>query len=77
METAAQFVVGRLHDMRMGAVLSVVSNRVTDRWGDEGGEARSARAASEAIRILNGWDNDGIISLDVDTPPIGAGLFTL
>ncbi|MDR2156482.1 MAG: nucleoside phosphorylase [Clostridiales Family XIII bacterium] len=70
METAAQFVVGRLHGMRMGAVLSVISNRVTDRWGDAGGEARSARAAAEALRILNGWDRDGIINFNVAMPPM-------
>ena len=32
METSGQFVVGYLHEMRMGAVLSVISNRVLDRW---------------------------------------------
>lgn len=58
METAGQFVVGYLHDMRMGAILSVISNRVLDRWGDNGGEKRACLAASEAIRILHQWDNE-------------------
>ncbi|MDR1778244.1 MAG: nucleoside phosphorylase [Clostridiales Family XIII bacterium] len=56
METAAQYVVGRLHGLRMGAVLAVISNRVTDRWGDEGGEEKAVKAATEALRILADWD---------------------
>ncbi|MFD1781602.1 nucleoside phosphorylase [Fredinandcohnia salidurans] len=52
MDTAGQYIVGHLHDMRMGAILSVISNRVLDRWGDNGGEERACKAASEAIKIL-------------------------
>lgn len=63
METAGQFVVGYLHQMRMGAILSVISNRVTDSWGDNGGEAKACLAASEAIKILQEWDNAGQITL--------------
>ncbi|MDR3338310.1 MAG: nucleoside phosphorylase [Treponema sp.] len=63
METSGQFVVGKLHGMRMGAVLSVISNRVLDRWGDNGGESKACLAASEAIRILTEWDKKGEISL--------------
>ena len=63
MEAAGQFVVGRLHGMRMGAILAVISNRVTDRWGDNGGEEKSARAASEAVYILNNWEAGEEISL--------------
>jgi uridine phosphorylase len=55
MDTSGQYVVGRLHNMRMGAILSVIANRVTDTWGDNGGEARACQAASEAIRILHDW----------------------
>ncbi len=58
MDTAGQLVVGYLHNMRMGAVLSVISNRCTDRWGDNGGEARACLAASEAMKILAGWDEE-------------------
>jgi uridine phosphorylase len=61
MEAAGQFVVGRLLGMRMGAVFAVVSNRVTDRWGDAGGEEKASRAASEAVRILSEWDRSGEI----------------
>ncbi len=56
MEAAGQFVVGSLHGMRMGAIMSVFANRVTNRWGDDGGEARSCLAASEAIKILAAQD---------------------
>ena len=59
MDTAGQFVVGYLHGMRMGAVLSVISNRCTDRWGDNGGEANACKAACEAMRILKARDDAG------------------
>lgn len=60
MEAAGQYVVGMLHGMRMGAVLSVISNRVLDRWGDNGGEEKSCRAACEALKILDEWRENGI-----------------
>ena len=63
MEAAGQFVVGRLHGMRMGAILGVVANRVTDRWGEAGGEEKSSKAASEAAFILKEWDDSGEVSL--------------
>lgn len=56
MDTSGQYVVGYLHGMRMGAILSVISNRVLDRWGDNGGEEKACRAASEAVKILQEWD---------------------
>lgn len=56
MDTAGQYIVGYLHGMRMGAILSVISNRVLDRWGDNGGEQKACRAASEAVKILTEWD---------------------
>jgi uridine phosphorylase len=69
METAAQFVVGRLHGMRMGAVLSVISNRATNSWGDNGGETKASLAASEAMLILHDWDESGKISFEAKVPP--------
>jgi uridine phosphorylase len=65
METSGQFVVGRLHGMRMGAVLSVIANRVLDKWGDNGGESKACLAASEAVRILTEWDATGEINLNI------------
>lgn len=64
METSGQFIVGQLHGMRMGAVLSVISNRVLDRWGDNGGEENACLAASEAMRILKSWDESGMVSVN-------------
>ena len=64
MEAAGQFVVGRLHGMRMGAVMSVIANRTLDRWGDNGGEEKACRAASEAMRILSEWDGSGRVGLN-------------
>lgn len=63
MEAAGQYVVGHIHGMRMGSIMSVISNRVTNEWGDAGGEERSCRAASEAIKILQEWDETGEITL--------------
>lgn len=62
MEAAGQFVVGRLHGMRMGAILAVVSNRITNKWGDKGGEEKAVKAASEAVYILKEWEVSGEIS---------------
>jgi len=63
MEVSGQFVVGRLHGMRMGAILAVLANRATDKWGETGGEEKATEAASEAVYILNEWDSKGEISL--------------
>lgn len=63
METAGQFVVGYMHGMRMGCILSVISNRVLDLWGDNGGEEKACLAACEAIKILREWDEQGVIGL--------------
>ncbi|MCL2191313.1 MAG: hypothetical protein FWB79_04940, partial [Treponema sp.] len=65
MECSTQYVVGRLHGMRMGSILSVISNRVLDRWGDSGGEDRACLAASEAVRILSEWDRTGEVSVSM------------
>jgi len=63
MEASGQFVVGRLHGLRMGAIMAVVSNRVTDKWGEAGGEEKASLAASEALYILKEWDVKSEISL--------------
>ena len=56
MDTAGQWIVGYLHGMRMGAVLSVIANRVLDHWGDNDGERKACQAACEAMHILREWD---------------------
>ena len=65
METSAHYVIGYLHGMRMGAVLSVMANRALDRWGDEGGEEKACLAACEAMKILEEQDygNEAVMPL--------------
>lgn len=55
-ETAGELIMGYLHKLRMGAVLSVNANRITGAWGDNGGEEKACRIASEAARILREQD---------------------
>lgn len=55
-ETAGELVIGYLHKLRMGAVLSVNANRATGAWGDNGGEEKACRIASEAVCILQEQD---------------------
>lgn len=62
METAGTMIMGYLHRMRLGAILSVNANRVTGAWGDNGGEEKACRVASEAIRILRESDTEETIS---------------
>ncbi len=71
MEAAAQMVIGNLHGMRMGCILSVMSNRVLDRWGDNGGEEKCCLAGSEALRVLKEWDDAGKISFQAKMPKRG------
>lgn len=60
-ETAGSLIMGYLHKIRMGAVLSVNANRITGAWGDNGGEEKACRIASEAIRILQESDTEATI----------------
>lgn len=55
-DTSGQLIVGHMHGMRMGAVMYTVSNRMKNKWGDNGGEEKVCRVASEAIRILTEQD---------------------
>jgi len=68
MEASAQFVIGRLHGMKMGAVLAVIANRITDTWGENGAERKASLAAAEAVSILEGWNKSGAVSLSVKMP---------
>lgn len=52
-DSAGQFIVGYLHDMRMGSILSVLADRLHDTWApDNQGERHACQAACEAVRIL-------------------------
>lgn len=55
MEAATLFTLAGLFGLRAGGVMAVVANRVTDEMAYSGIE-ESARVATEAVRILAGWD---------------------
>ena len=56
METAVLLTLSRLYGLRAGAVCSVIANRVTGVWGDDGGIAQACRTGAEAVRRLTHWD---------------------
>lgn len=52
-DSAGQFIVGYLHNMRMGSILSVLADRLHDTWAaDNLGEIHACQAACEAVKIL-------------------------
>ncbi len=56
-DSAGQFVVGYLHEMRNASILAVIVNRNTGEWAsDSSGEDRACHAACEALKILKEWD---------------------
>jgi uridine phosphorylase len=56
METAALLTLARLFGKRAGSICSVIANRVTGEWGDEGGIALACRVAAEAVVTLAACD---------------------
>jgi len=56
MEGAALLTLARLFRVRAGMVATVIAQRITGAWGDNGGIERACRVASEAIHILAEWD---------------------
>lgn len=56
MDTAGQFIVGYLQGMRMGAVLAITENRLTNSTGDNGGMDKAFSVAFEAAKLLTEWD---------------------
>lgn len=56
METGALLTLARLYGVRAGAVVSVIANRVTGEWADNGGIERACRVGAEAIVRLHEWD---------------------
>lgn len=57
MDTAGQFIVSFLHEMRMAAILTVSNDRLNDTWGDNGGLEKATLVASEAFKIIKEWDS--------------------
>ncbi len=56
METAGVFVLGHLMHLRVGSVLAVRANRVTNELADGGGEERACLVATEAAALLQERD---------------------
>ncbi len=56
MDSTGLFVLGYLHGMRIGTIEAVIASRIHNTWGDRGGELRACQAASEALLILQEWD---------------------
>lgn len=59
MDTSGPFIQAHLSGIRMGAVLTVVANRVLNTWGYYDGEEKACLAAAEALKILSEWDKAG------------------
>jgi len=56
MEASAPLVLARLFGQRAGSVCSVIANRTTGEWSDNGGVARACRVASDALVLLAARD---------------------
>jgi uridine phosphorylase len=59
MDTAGQFVIGYLHGVRIAAILTVVAARKKNNFAYSDGEEKACRAACEAMKILQEWDDAG------------------
>jgi uridine phosphorylase len=55
-QVSTHFVLGALYSLRVGAVLSVVANRVTGEFGPWEHEEQAISVALEAITLLAEWD---------------------
>lgn len=56
METAALLTLSRLYGFRAGSVCSVIANRISGVWGENGGVARACQVAADAVKRLTDWD---------------------
>ena len=56
MEGSALFTMARIFGVRAGMCASVIAQRLTGEFYDDGGEKRACLAGAEAIRILTDWD---------------------
>ena len=56
MEAATLLTLSRLFGLRAGAVCSVIANRVTGEWADQGGVERACWVGAEAVWLLTEWD---------------------
>lgn len=56
MEASALLTLARLFGQRAGSVCSVIANRISGEWSDDGGIARACRVASDALVLLAAGD---------------------
>jgi uridine phosphorylase len=56
METAALLTLARLYGFRAGSICSVMANRITGVWNENGGVARACQVAADAVKRLTDWD---------------------
>ncbi|RJG40986.1 nucleoside phosphorylase [Mesorhizobium sp. DCY119] len=56
METAALLTLSRLYGFRAGSVCSVIANRISGVWGENGGVSRACQVAADAVKRLTDWD---------------------
>lgn len=58
-DTAGELIVSHLHGIRMGAVLAVNANRITNEWIDKAGEEKAIAISLEALKILENEEKQG------------------
>jgi uridine phosphorylase len=56
METASLLTLARIYGFRAGSVCSVIANRVTGVWSDNGGIEKACLTGAEALWRLAAWD---------------------
>lgn len=56
MEASSLLTLARIFGFRAGVVCSVIANRRTGVWGDNGGVERACLAGAEAVLRLQQWD---------------------
>lgn len=56
METSSLLTLARIFGFRAGAVVSVIANRITGVWGDDGGIEKACLAGAGALARLSRWD---------------------
>lgn len=59
MEASALLTLARLAGQRAGSICSVIANRITGEWADDGGIERACRVASEALVLLAAREKPG------------------
>ena len=75
-DSAGQFVVGYLHNMRMASILSVITNRLDNTWStDDSSERRACRAACEDWQRLFSLCRGRAVVIGTAAPIFRQGIF--